>query len=109
MWQPIETAPKDGSFVMLHVPKGLESGAVTVGAYYNCRGERNEDGRFAKGWWDGWLGMDADIVSSWCEPTHWMPLPPPPAQVDTHAKRGDPLGAPSLMGSAVPTEGRDAP
>lgn len=31
------------------------------------------------------------------------------AQVDTHAKRGDPLGAPSPMGSAVDGEASDAP
>jgi hypothetical protein len=77
-WQPIETAPKDGRFVLLHVPKGLESGVITVGAYWKSDA-RGETGRFLKGHWDGWLGMDADIVSSWCHPTHWMPLPAPPS------------------------------
>lgn len=76
-WQPIETAPKDGSFVLLHVPSGLETGAVTVGAYWK-NDEREDNGRFKRGNWDGWLGMDADIGSSWCEPTHWMPLLKPP-------------------------------
>jgi hypothetical protein len=77
-WRPIESAPKDGRFVLLHVPNDqLESGAVTVGAYYKPE-ERAEDGKFLKGHWDGWLGMDADVLSSWCEPTHWMPLPEPP-------------------------------
>jgi len=76
-WRPIETAPKDGRFVMLHVPRGLESGTVTVGAYSRHE-KRAEHGRFLKGQWDGWLGMDADVMSSWCEPTHWQPLPDPP-------------------------------
>jgi uncharacterized protein DUF551 len=76
-WQPIDSAPKDGRFVLLHVPTGLESGTVTVGAYWK-EDQRAENGRFKKGHWDGWLGMDADIVSSWCEPTHWSPLPEPP-------------------------------
>ena len=76
-WQDIATAPKDGTFVLLHVPNGLESGAVTVGAYWK-ETDREKNGRFMVGHWDGWLGMDADIGSSWCEPTHWMPLPEPP-------------------------------
>ena len=76
-WMPIETAPRDGRFLLLHVPDGLESGTVTVGAYYRCE-DRADNGRFKKGNWDGWLGMDADVQSSWCEPTHWMPLPIPP-------------------------------
>ncbi len=77
-WRPIESAPKDGSFVLLHCPNGqLESGAVTVGAYWKAD-ERAANGRFMKGHWDGWLGMDADVMSSWCEPTHWRTLPTPP-------------------------------
>ncbi len=76
-WQPIETGPKDGRFVMLHVPRGLESGVVTVGAYWK-HDERDDNGRFRLGNWDGWLGMDADTLSSMCEPTHWQPLPDPP-------------------------------
>ncbi len=76
-WMPIETAPRDGRFILLHVPDGLESGTVTIGAYYRCA-DRAENGRFKKGNWDGWLGMDADVQSSWCEPTHWQSLPTPP-------------------------------
>lgn len=77
-WQDIATAPKDGQFVLLHVPEGLESGTVTVGAYWK-ETDRNERGQFRAGNWDGWLGMDRDIASSWCEPTHWMPLPATPS------------------------------
>ena len=80
-WQPIETAPMDGTFVLLHVPKGLESGSVTVGAYWDHQrwgDDRDDKGRYMKGHWDGWLGMDIDVMSSWCDPTHWMNLPGPP-------------------------------
>jgi hypothetical protein len=79
-WQLIESAPKDGTFVLLHVPEGLETGVVTVGAYSRFEPRDDETGRFKRGNWDGWLGMDADIMSSWCEPTHWQPLPAPPSQ-----------------------------
>lgn len=82
-WQPIETAPRDGSFIMLFVPRGqLETGPVTIGGYWKAE-DRQENGRFKKGEWTladfcGWLGADADYGASFCHPTHWMPLPAPP-------------------------------
>ncbi len=82
-WQPIETAPKDGSFILLHVPNGaVETGPVTIGTYFRIE-DRDEKGRFRKGsWfpadWTGWMATDGDCGPSWCDPTHWMPLPEPP-------------------------------
>jgi hypothetical protein len=85
-WKPIKTAPRD-RFVLLYVPDGqLESGPVTMGIYFPDEDEaRDEKGRFAKrkAWWpadwNGWMGTDGDNSASWCEPTHWMPMPEPPA------------------------------
>lgn len=82
-WKLIETAPKDGTFVLLFVPnERIETGPVTIGSYMRIE-ERAENGRFKKGVfypadWSGWLGMDADTLPSWCDPTHWMPPPEPP-------------------------------
>jgi hypothetical protein len=59
-WQPIETAPKDGEFLVY----SSDDGVVAV---YPSR----SSGMFLpKGG-----GRDSDDVS---RPTHWMPLPPPP-------------------------------
>lgn len=57
-WRPIETAPTDGSEVIVYVPRRL--GHLIAGA-------RNTTGLQ---WWSRNLG---DL-----KPTHWMPLPEPP-------------------------------
>lgn len=75
-WQPIETAPKDGTPVLL-------CGGLTSEDFY-CRdgNERYQDrqvvamfidGQWAICYWDGnWRdGYD--------NPTHWMPLPEHPS------------------------------
>jgi len=57
-WQPIETAPKDGTEVLVYVPRRL--GPIYAEA-------RNVTGNQ---WWGRVLGN--------LRPTHWMPLPEPP-------------------------------
>jgi hypothetical protein len=60
-WQPIETAPKDGTRILLWV----------LSQY---------DPREAVGRWDshGYWAIDYNDVP--CDPTHWMPLPAPPKE-----------------------------
>lgn len=62
-WRPIETAPKDGTPLLLLWPDAAEKMAVM--------------------WWDeyveNWLGYYDGINPGYQPPTHWMPLPPPPA------------------------------
>jgi hypothetical protein len=61
-WQPIETAPKDGSNVLV-----IEAGnSVPVVAYW----DNDMDG----GWWGYWQTEQLNPH----KPTHWMPLPAPP-------------------------------
>lgn len=65
-WQPIETAPKDGTTVLL-----LILGVVIEGSW----------GRNACLFWDvAWLPSHGCGCCTHPnpEPTHWMPLPPPP-------------------------------
>jgi hypothetical protein len=62
-WQPIETAPKDGTAVLLWL-----SGDA---AFFDWMVVGSYDGDDA-GWNDG-------ITMFRLEPTHWMPLPRPPS------------------------------
>jgi hypothetical protein len=58
-WQPIETAPKDGTRVLTFGPDRI------VTAYFDP-GVRGHEREFPAGWRGAF------------EPTHWMPLPAPP-------------------------------
>ena len=77
-WQPIESVPKDGTDIFLaevtgalHV--GLAWGEIDVG----CWGEiHDEDGLGNPVTFYGWTSNSGHIE----EPTHWMPLPAPPAK-----------------------------
>lgn len=60
--QPIETAPRDGTFVLIHVAHAEPP--VSLGYY---------DGG------PDWLMAECDIMPSNCHPTHWRPLPAPPS------------------------------
>ena len=71
LWQPIETAPKDGTPVdlwgvnHLHYAKtGRRATNVTWGRVRDWMGNERDD-------WQHGHGEDF-------EPTHWMPLPSPP-------------------------------
>ena len=68
-WQPIETAPKDGTNIIL-----FGEGKVTVGGWVSAEDQGAEPGEeylIAAGWWS------IDLADN--NPTHWMPLPDPPA------------------------------
>ena len=69
-WQPIETAPRDGTEILMTNGVDVSSGQwfSEYGGTYDQEGAPNGDGCDA-GWMD-WSGGIPD-------PTHWMPLPPP--------------------------------
>lgn len=58
-WQPIETAPKDGQWVMLWWPHWEQFPAF--GYFENC--------------WHSQIAISSDNDPG---PTHWQPLPAPP-------------------------------
>lgn len=74
-WQPIDTAPKDGSAVILY---GLV-GEPNFG-YIAAKRERKVEhvvhqGHFSYGLWQ------TGTYWQWLDPTHWMPLPAAPEAV----------------------------
>lgn len=84
MWQPIETAPKDGSKVDVWVTPPARS--LSTGGY-----GRVSDCWFSRGsWWfydeTKYASDPANCRSEVWNVTHWMPLPPAPSQL---SKRDD--------------------
>lgn len=68
-WMPIETAPKDGTAILLGSRGGSWIGKwlpVYVSGY------RPENP------WSSLMLNHDHMGEKWCKPTHWMPLPPPP-------------------------------
>ena len=70
-WQPIETAPKDGTKIIVWTVHD----EVEVSEWFRTTGDEYveaEGGLYRKEnklYYEGWNGN---------KPTHWMPLPPPP-------------------------------
>lgn len=88
-WQPIETAPKDGSMILLGRAETEACGAVSVPGYWQ---EGFDDGVDYMGVGDGFVDVNHQQFSGgrdWGpekyryapnQPTHWRPLPPPPSE-----------------------------
>lgn len=69
-WQPIESAPRDGTDILVYRPRAHEHGdaAITV-AKTTDRPRPSPHG----------IQHYTDRAH---HPTHWMPLPAPPASID---------------------------
>lgn len=63
-WQPIETAPKDGTSILVFPD-------IKVTNWGYTRDKQNEFG------WIGCYSYTTDEYDT-LDPTHWMPLPAPP-------------------------------
>ena len=77
-WQLIETAPRDGTWMLLtggecsydEVSKAKKR--PVVGQWTTYRNGRKVNGHWQFAWYDG------GYYGEYKNPTHWMPLPPPP-------------------------------
>lgn len=76
-WQPIETAPKDGTSVLIFGTKWR----------FDWAGDRDESFAAVCSWCEpmddesGWSIDHSTYYTTDClVPTHWMPLPEPPVQ-----------------------------
>jgi hypothetical protein len=65
-WQPIETAPRDGTVVLAFAPTEAVVPFITVG-WFETEAER-------------WRMLDSCSHMGFraVQPTHWQPLPEPP-------------------------------
>jgi hypothetical protein len=84
-WQPIETAPKDGTVVLLCRDKRVTAGHweperwPTAAEHHSTTGEylgQFETGECVEAWW---YSEDGGFCNK-SPPTHWMPFPPAPTK-----------------------------
>lgn len=76
-WQPIKTAPKDGTRVLLH-----DNGNVVIGRWLpDAAFGEHQTG-------PGWQIFDCELDDwyAWAikDPTEWMPVPDPPKTAQSH-------------------------
>lgn len=81
-WQPISSAPRDGTHVLLAIPVDRDP-TDSLPPWFQIVGwwddDINADGEDA-GWTDGTpANWNMQEYAIW-EPTHWQPLPSPPNQ-----------------------------
>lgn len=107
MWQPIETAPKDGRKLLLTYTNGYGLPRIVVGGWVTDEeaAETDEDGAgLEAGWYeriDNW-GDYYQVSINQGEPTHWMPLPAAPGATAEPVKAREPMTEREIL-DLVPT------
>jgi hypothetical protein len=74
-WQPIDTAPKDGTRILIH----SEDGGIRA-AWYDKNFAYIAPKKLRGGWTDDSIVSFDDFEVAEFFPSHWMPLPEPPKQ-----------------------------
>ncbi len=92
-WQPIETAPKDGRKVILFYRNSHNRPRTLMARWLTDEqaAETDADGVGLEGGWyeciDNWNDY-TEVAIHEGEPTHWMPLPPPPSAALAEGAQG---------------------
>lgn len=77
-WQPIETAPKDGTQILLYAEQATVDLARLAfwndGAMWDSQGFNSQEQ--AVGWWSYRNCVAQEKITAW-EPTHWAPFRAP--------------------------------
>ncbi len=74
-WQPIESAPKDGTWILLgggRTDDEDDARTIAVGQWTNYLNGGTTSWHWQFAWYDG------GYYGAYNNPTHWMPLPEPP-------------------------------
>ena len=74
-WQPIETAPRDGTTVLLLSQEAVKQGRLLK--HGGCAVDYWHDPKRDNCRFTGW----GKFNETYWPPSHWMPLPPPPADM----------------------------
>ncbi len=81
-WRPIETAPKDGTDIIVGVD--IATTWIIRGAWYESPEEAirmnkaSGPSNFSDGWWSDKNSVTCEKLIGVYEPTHWIPMPDPP-------------------------------
>lgn len=92
-WQPIDTAPKDGRKVILFYRNSHNRPRTVMARWLTDEqaAETDADGVGLEGGWyeciDNWNDY-TEVAIHEGEPTHWMPLPPPPSAALAEGAQG---------------------
>ena len=72
-WRTIDSAPRDGTCVLLSC--GTEDPFLSCGLWFSYERDAPRSDGYQ---WEGWVEPydHTDLT----DPTHWMPLPPPPGE-----------------------------
>lgn len=71
-WQPIKTAPRDGTIILVYLPWPHKSYRVRQASYGGQNSNKPNQ------WYIYFNRSDARYID--IEPTHWMPFPNPPTE-----------------------------
>jgi hypothetical protein len=77
-WQPIETAPRDGTWLLLAGGEcDYDESSDNKGRIVSAQWTTKRNSSTAKGHWQ-FAWYDGGYYGEYENPTHWMPLPAPP-------------------------------